>query len=413
MFVAAACSGGGGGDQTPSSSPRAATTTSPRAATTTPTQLAATSTAAPASTATAAAPGAVTQDGYGTEPAFPQLAYDRMIEFALIPGDDGYAVVITQEGRAWRFSLTDAAEEPTLFLNIRDRIISNPGTEEGLLGIAFPPDFQETRRFYIAYSGGPPRQNILARFLAPGDSGDPASEQILIAQDDPFSNHNGGGLEFGPDGYLYMTIGDGGSAGDPLDNGQNTDTLLGKILRIDVSGDAYTSPGDNPFASGGGRPEIWAYGLRNPWRITFDRETGDLWTADVGQGAREEIDLIAPGGNYGWSIVEGDLCFKPASGCDMTGSIPPRAVYGTREDGNCAVTGGYVYRGAALPELRGWYVYGDFCSGVVWAFDTTDEAASPVRLMESGKSISSFAEDAAGELYLMTFNNEVVRLVRR
>ncbi len=336
-----------------------------------------------------------------------------MIEIALIPGDDEHAVVITQDGRAWRFSLGDAAEEPTLFLDIRDSIISGPGNEEGLLGIAFPPDFQQTRRFYVAYSGGPPRQNILARFLALGDTADDASGQILIAQDDPFSNHNGGGLEFGPDGHLYLAMGDGGSGGDPQDNGQNTDTLLGKILRLDISGDTYTSPPDNPFASGGGRPEIFAYGLRNPWRITFDRDTGDLWAGDVGQGTREEVDLVTLGGNYGWSIVEGDLCFQPNTGCDMSGFTPPRATYSTHDAGNCSVTGGYVYRGSALPELDGWYVYGDFCSGVVWAFDTAQPGAVPVRLMESGRSISSFAEDAAGELYLVTFNNEVVRIVRR
>ncbi|MBI5288005.1 MAG: PQQ-dependent sugar dehydrogenase [Chloroflexi bacterium] len=239
------------------------------------------------------------------------------------------------------------------------------------------------------------------------------SEQILIAQADPYSNHNGGGLEFGPDGYLYLGIGDGGSGGDPHDNGQNTGTLLGKVLRIDVSGETYASPPDNPFARGGGRPEIFAYGFRNPWRITFDRETGDLWAGDVGQGDREEIDLVTLGGNYGWSIVEGDRCFKPRNGCDTTGLTPPRIVYETHADGRCAVTGGYVYRGDAMPELRGWYVYGDYCSGTVWALNSEDPAAQPIRLSETGKSIPSFAEDAAGELYLVTFNNEIAKLVHR
>jgi len=354
----------------------------------------------------------VEADGYTTEAAYPQLTFDRMIEIAIIPGDDDHAVVITQSGTAWRFSLEDPSEAPAEFLDVRDRIISDAGNEEGLLGIAFPPDFQQTRRFYVAYDSGPPRQNILSRFLAPGDAADPASEQILIAQDDPYSNHNGGGLEFGPDGYLYLGIGDGGSGGDPHDNGQNTNTLLGKILRIDVSGETYTSPPDNPFASGGGRPEVFAYGFRNPWRITFDRETGDLWAGDVGQGDREEIDLVTRGGNYGWSIMEGDRCFKPATGCDINGLTPPRVVYETHAAGGCAVTGGYVYRGAAMPELRGWYLYGDFCSGIVWALDTEDGAAVPVRLSETGKAIASFAEDEAGELYLVTFNNEIAKLVR-
>lgn len=402
----AGCNGSGDGDKG-TASPSAVVAASG-------TSVPARGTATSANTPAARPPAAdVVADGYATEPAFPQLEFDRMIEIALIPGDDGHGVVVTQGGRAWRFSLTDTTEAPAVFLDIRDRIISDAGNEEGLLGIAFPPDFQQTRRFYAYYSGGPPRQNILSRFLASGDAGDPASEQILIAQDDPFSNHNGGGLEFGPDGYLYLGIGDGGSGGDPQDNGQDTNILLGKILRLDVSGDAYTAPPDNPFAAGGGRAEIFAYGFRNPWRITFDRETGDLWAGDVGQGEREEADLVTLGGNYGWSIVEGDQCFKPREGCDMSGLTPPRAVYGTRDAGNCSVTGGYVYRGAALPELRGWYVYGDFCSGTVWGLDTSDAGAAPVRLMESGKSLSSFAEDAAGELYLVTFNNEVVRVVRR
>lgn len=397
----AACAGDGGGT---------ATVVQTASASTAATQPASTPTAAAAPTVE---PGPVVADGYATAPVFPGLTFDRMIEFNLIPGDEGHAVIIAQDGRAWRFSLTDDAEPPTLYLDIRDRIISNPGNEEGLLGIAFPPDFQLSRRFYVAYSGGPPRENRLSRFLASGDAADPASEQVLIAQEDPFSNHNGGGLEFGPDGYLYLGIGDGGSGGDPMDNGRNTHTLLGKVLRIDVSGDSYTSPPDNPFAGDAGRPEIFAYGFRNPWRITFDRETGDLWTGDVGQNTREEVDLVTRGGDYGWSIVEGDQCFKPPAGCDTTGLVPPRATYGTRDDGNCAVTGGYVYRGTQLPELRGWYVYGDYCSGTVWALDTADPAAAPVRLMESGKTIPSFGEDAGGELYLITFNNQVVRLVRR
>ena len=372
-------------------------------------------TPAATSQATAAAntesPGIVEPGAYTTEQVFPQLDYDRMVEIAAIPGDDDHAVVLTQSGIAYRFSLTDESEERTVFLDIADRIISDPGNEEGLLGIAFPDDYAQTRRFYVYYSAGPPRQNTLSRFTATGDAGDPGSEQKIIAVDDPAGNHNGGGLEFGPDGMLYLGIGDGGRGGDPFGNGQNTNVLLGKIWRIDVSGDTYTIPPDNPFANGGGAPENFAYGLRNPWRITFDTETGDLWTGDVGQGEREEVNLVESGGNYGWNITEGDLCFEPSDGCDRTGLIEPRAAYG-RDDGSCSVTGGYVYHGAAMPELDGWYVYGDYCSGNVWAIDASAIPGEPILISESGLNITSFWQDDAGEIYLITFNGGVQRLVR-
>ena len=375
---------------------------------------AATAEATPPAESTAAPPvGEVVEDGYTTRQAFPQLDYDRMIEFALIPGDEDHAVVITQEGMAYRFSLTDESEEPTVFLDVRDEIIDGADNEEGLLGIAFSPDFATDRRFYVAYSGGPPRQNTLARYTAAGDAADPASAEILLAVDDPFGNHNGGGLEFGPDGYLYLALGDGGSGGDPQGNGQNTNTLLGSIIRLDVSGDAaYAIPPDNPFVSGGGAAEIFAYGFRNPWRITFDRETGDLWTGDVGQGTREEVDLVTAGANYGWNIMEGELCFEPPESCNSDGLVMPRATY-ANEGERCSVTGGYVYRGSDMPELQGWYVYGDYCSGTVWALDTADEAAEPVQLVDTDFGIPSFGEDAAGELYVITFDGSVQRLVRQ
>ncbi len=360
----------------------------------------------PASTAI---PHAVVENAYTITGALPQLTFDRMIEIALIPGDEDHAVVVTQDGVVRRFSLVDENEAPTEFLDIRDRLITDAGEEEGLLGIAFAPDYADSGRFYVDYSAGPPRQNTLARYQAGGEVADRTSEQILIAIDDPFNDHNGGGLEFGPDGYLYWGIGDGGDGGDPLGNGQNTDVLLGKILRLDVSGDTYTIPADNPFANGGGQPEIFAYGLRNPWRITFDRKTGDLWAGDVGQGTREEVDLIESGGNYGWNITEGDICFKPSEDCDRTGLIEPRATY-ANGDGNCSITGGYVYRGQAFPELVGWYIFSDYCSGIIWGLDTDDPDAQPLQLAETGEKIPSFAEDADGELYILTFANKVVQL---
>jgi glucose/arabinose dehydrogenase len=207
---------------------------------------------------------------------------------------------------------------------------------------------------------------------------------------------------------LEFRLKNAAETGDPMGNGQNLDALLGKILRIDVTGDTYTIPSDNPLI-GAGRGEIWAYGLRNPWRITFDRETGDLWAGDVGQNEWEEVNQIVRGGNYGWNVTEGPDCFG-ADDCDTGGLIFPRAYYGGDE--GCSITGGYVYRGTAMPELRGWYVYGDYCTGRVSAVDTSSETSNPVLLIASGDNISSLAEDAEGELYLVTFANEIQRLQR-
>jgi glucose/arabinose dehydrogenase len=220
-------------------------------------------------------------------------------------------------------------------------------------------------------------------------------------------------LAFGPDGMLYMGLGDGGGGGDPHGNGQSTGTLLGKLLRIDVSGDAYTNPEDNPFAGGGGKAEIWAYGLRNPWRFSFDRLTGDLWIGDVGQNSREEIDFQAAGSqggqNYGWNIWEGTRSFEPVA--DPPPTVAPVAEYG-HEDGHCSVTGGYVYRGSAVPDLRGTYVYGDYCSGVVWGLRPAGDAWETRELLRAGARISSFGEDEAGELYLVDHGGALHRIVQ-
>ena len=359
------------------------------------------------------APG-VRENGYTAEQVFPNIAFNGMLGMYPIPGQDGFVAVLTQEGVIYRASTDDASTEPTVFLDIRDRIKDNLQTEEGLLGLAFSPDYLTNAEFYIDYTAGNPRRNVISRFVSKGDAADPASETVILEIQQPYANHNGGALMFGPDGMLYIASGDGGSGGDPQDNGQSLDTMLGKILRIDVSagGEGYAVPPDNPFANGGGLPEIWAYGLRNPWRITFDSETGVLWAGDVGEDATEEIDIIERGGNYGWNIMEGPDCFG-ADECDSSGLMPPRASY-ARTDGNCAVTGGYVYHGDRLPELEGWYIFGDFCSGRVWGFDVTspatDETASPVLLAETERAISSFAVDAAGELYLVTFNNAIYQL---
>jgi glucose/arabinose dehydrogenase len=294
---------------------------------------------------------------------------------------------------------------PEPFLDIRDRLVS--GGEQGLLGLAFHPAFAANGRLFVDYTDLD-GDTVVSEFRVSGsdaERADAASERVLLRIDQPFANHNGGNLVFGPDGYLYVGTGDGGSAGDPFGNGQRLDTLLGKLLRIDVDeeggGAEYAIPPDNPFVGReGARPEIWAYGLRNPWRFTFDRETGDLWIGDVGQGAWEEIDRLGPdeaGANLGWNVMEGAACFSPSSGCDGSGITPPVAVYG--HDEGCSVTGGFVYRGSRWPELEGAYLFADYCSGTIWGLDAA-RPEHPSVLLQTGRTISSFGQDASGELYV-------------
>ncbi|HWQ29069.1 MAG TPA: PQQ-dependent sugar dehydrogenase, partial [Dehalococcoidia bacterium] len=349
--------------------------------------------------------------GYLLAPAIPAATFPSMLAFAVYPGRPGEAVVATQTGQLWVVPLS--GDGPArLFGDVSDRLIPNPGSEEGLLGLAFSPSFERDGLVYLYYSAGPPRRSVLSRFRVVSGVIDPASEQALLEIPQPFANHNGGQIAFGPDGYLYVALGDGGSGGDPLGNAQNLGELLGSILRIDVSGPTgYSVPSDNPFVGvEGARPEIYAYGLRNPWRFSFDRKTGALWAGDVGQNRWEEVDRIVAGGNYGWNIMEGPECFRAAT-CDRTGLMLPRAWYG-REAGACAVIGGYVYRGRAMPELDGWYVYGDFCNGRVWAVNTADDTTPPVLLAETGHAISSFGELPDGELVALTFDRAVFRLER-
>ncbi|MEX2245436.1 MAG: PQQ-dependent sugar dehydrogenase [Dehalococcoidia bacterium] len=388
--VSAACDDGDDGEAPTGTPPAAPSSATPEAVPTTPPDP----------------PGEVVEFGYTTEQVLPEVRFDRMLAMVPIPGDGSHVAIVTQDGFIYRADLADDGSEPQLYLDVSSLIIPNPGDEEGLLGLGFAPDFEATRELYIYYSAGGPRRTVLARYRAPGDAADPASAQVLLEVEQPYPNHNGGALSFGPDGYLYVGLGDGGAGA----NGQSTGVLLGKILRLDISGEGYTSPPDNPFAAGGGRAEIWAYGLRNPWRISFDSATGVLWAGDVGQGEWEEIDRIERGGNYGWNILEGPDCYN-ASDCDLSGKIEPRAAY-THDDG-CSVTGGYVYRGAAIPELGGWYVYADYCFGRVWAFDAASPGGEAVTLMDSGKTISSFGQDPAGELYLVTFDQAIYRIVRQ
>lgn len=289
--------------------------------------------------------------------------------------------------------------------------------ERGLLGLAFAPDFETSGRLYVSYSRRPDGAATLERLtVATPPLGAPAtSGQVLLTIPDVYPNHNGGMLAFGPDGYLYWSTGDGGGAGDPQGNGQNLDSHLGKILRLDVAGATYSVPPTNPFASGGGRPEIWAYGLRNPWRFSFDRATGDLWIADVGQNLMEEINFQpagAPGGrNYGWDGWEGVLPYVPDGSLpDPRGRTFPVLVY-PHTGLDCSVTGGYRYRGAAEPALGGWYLYADFCSGRIWAAtEPRPGVFAGVPVLDSPHLVSSFGEDENGEMYLTHLGGSVHRI---
>lgn len=300
---------------------------------------------------------------------------------------------------------------PTPFLDITDRVGSS-GSEQGLLGLAFHPRYVENGRFYVNYTDRN-GDTVVERYQVSSDPdrADPSTAARVLELDQPAPNHNGGMLLFGPDGYLWIGTGDGGASGDRFGNAQNRRTLLGKMLRLDVDGgEPYAIPPDNPFVGRADtRPEIWAIGLRNPWRYAFDRATGDLWIADVGQNAYEEVDVVpagSPGGlNFGWPIMEGQHCFPTSARCDPSPFVQPVAEYG--REGGCSITGGYVYRGAAYPALQGSYLFGDFCSGRIWTLDRPD--GDTWRLTEQPRQplqISSFGEDEAGELYVTTFSGD-------
>ena len=331
----------------------------------------------------------------------------------LVQAQDGRLLVSEQDGRIWAFGPSGSGVlAATEFLDITGRV-SSRRSEEGLLGLALHPTDEQF--LYVYYSAADPRRSVVSRFTLAADQShvDAGSELVILEVGQPYANHNGGQIAFGHDGYLYIGLGDGGSAGDPLGSGQDTSSLLGSILRIDVSqanpAQPYAIPPDNPFASGGGRGEIWAYGLRNPWRFGFDRDTGELWTGDVGQNRWEEIDLIRRGGNYGWNRLEGNHCFS-ARDCDRTGTIPPVWEYSL--DGQpCSVIGGYVYRGSAIPWLRGVYVYGDFCTGEVFGLRYADgQVIERQRLADTRRRIMSFAEDDSGQLYLLSQKSGIYRL---
>jgi glucose/arabinose dehydrogenase len=322
-------------------------------------------------------------------------------------GDNSGRIFIIEQGGLVKI-IKGGVVLPAPFLDVSGLLKSASG-EQGLLGIAFPPGYGPAKPYmYIDYTGTQGTgDTVIARFTASANSDvvDPASEQTLLTVVQPFTNHNGGQIAFGSDGYLYIGLGDGGSGGDPFKNAQNPGVLLGKLLRIDVGAGTgpYTVPGTNPFVGNAAyRPEIWSLGLRNPWRFSFDRVTGDLYIADVGQNSYEEVDYqpasSVGGENYGWNIMEGLHCYNTAS-CDTMGLTLPLVEY-DHSGGNCSITGGYVYRGAQFPSLQGVYFYGDYCSGRIWGMKRAGTTFSTRLLLDSGMLISTFGEDEAGEIYV-------------
>jgi len=342
-------------------------------------------------------------------PAFPAIELTRVASGFVEPvhvthAGDGSGRLFVVERRGVIRIVRDSGVAPVPFLDISARVRSG-ATEQGLLSVAFPRDFAAKGHFYVDYTGHTGiGDTVIARFALTGspDIADAGSETVLLNVAQPFANHNGGQLAFGPDGMLYIALGDGGSAGDPLGHGQNRASLLGTIVRIDVEAGVapYAIPADNPFGD-----EVWAFGLRNPWRFSFDRATGDLFIADVGQARFEEVNVqpAASGGgeNYGWNIMEGLHCFG-ADACDQRGLTPPVVEYG-REGGNCSVTGGFVYRGSAHPALQGIYLYGDFCSGRIWGLRRIGATWENQLLLETSLRISTFGEDEAGNVYVADY----------
>jgi glucose/arabinose dehydrogenase len=316
--------------------------------------------------------------------------------------------IVEQEGLIWILQNGTRLSEP--FLDLR-QVVNDSANEQGLLGLAFHPDYALTGFFFVNYTGAKGETHI-SRFSRSQDPNraDPGSEIRLLTIDQPYKNHNGGSLVFGPDGYLYIGTGDGGSGGDPLGNGQRLDTLLGKILRLDVdSTEPYTIPNDNPFAQGGGRPEIWAYGLRNPWRFSFDHITGDLYIADVGQSQWEEVNVqlaqSSGGENYGWNLREGAHTYADG----LAAWTDPVAEYSHSE--GCSVTGGEVVRDSRLPAWSGVYLYGDYCTGRIWGLlgDGLGSWSSQL-LYDSSFSISAFGQDSSGRIYLVDQSGGIYRL---
>lgn len=343
---------------------------------------------------------------YGIEEAFPNLTFSRPTDLQSARDGSGRLFVVEQDGVIRVFENDPAVKAGAVFLDLRSRV-NTGGNEMGMLGLAFHPEFRSNREFFVDYTASKDGKRItrVARFTAPAkqSGGISSSEETVIEIDQPYSNHNGGQVAFGPDGMLYIAMGDGGAGGDPQGNAQNLNSLLGKLLRIDVSKHPFANPADNPFRNS----SVYAYGLRNPWRFSFDRANGQLWCGDVGQNTYEEIDIIEKGQNYGWDCREGKHPYQPAgerSGpCkDAQQLVDPVWEYGRSE--GISITGGYVYRGKALPDLVGWYVYADYGSGNIWALRMENGEAVNRLLTHADILISTFGVDEHDELYICAHN---------
>lgn len=403
LLVAALLVACSSGDPTPEPTARATPTVAP---------------SVPASAAPSVEPTDTPESAPATIPPIadepPALALELVGDAIVAPvgitaAPGGWLLVSEQRGRV--LALDPDSGEQAEVVNLSDRIRS--GGEQGLLGLALHPDWPADARAFVHYSDA--SGNTVISVLSGAQSGDgpptldPGSERVLLQVTQPYTNHNGGQLSFGPDGYLYIGLGDGGSGGDPHGHGQNPATLLGSILRVDASGDAFAIPPDNPFADGGGAPEVFLIGLRNPWRFSFDPLTDLLWIGDVGQGSFEEINRVDPatdgGANLGWNLMEGAHCY--VSGCSPDGLVLPVTEYG--RDLGCSVTGGYVYRGSAIADLAGWYLFGDYCSGNVFGVRSDATATTAPRvLIASFARISAFGEGTDGELYLADINGGAI-----
>jgi glucose/arabinose dehydrogenase len=369
-------------------------------------------------------------DGTATPPAAPAPGsitltkvvggLDKPVFVTSARDGSGRLFIVEQTGRIRILDGGRLRSSP--FLNLSASV--SKGSEQGLLGLAFHPRFSTNRRFFVNYTNTS-GDTVIREYRA--SATDPnrvasGSGRTIIRINQPYANHNGGMIAFGRDGYLYIGTGDGGSGGDPGNRAQNKGSLLGKMLRINVNGSTstrnYLIPSSNPYVGKPGRNEIWQRGLRNPWRWSFDRSTGNLWIGDVGQRRYEEVDRAVRtssgpgrGVNWGWRVMEGRHCYLPSSGCNRTGKKLPLVEYSHASNGRCAVTGGYVYRGSAVAALRGWYVYGDYCSGEIFAVAAgASSPASPVRLLDTGLLISSFGESAGGELYVVDLAGTLYRV---
>jgi glucose/arabinose dehydrogenase len=340
------------------------------------------------------------------EPLFPSLPnIDKVTSLVQAPNDDNYWYATHQPGKIFRFKNDVNANKLDEVLNIKDRV-DDSSNEMGLLGITFHPSFPNNPYVYLNYTGrntNNEKETRISRFeVSTKGSMNPKSELILLRFNQPYSNHNGGDLTFGKDGYLYIATGDGGSGGDPQANGQNTHNLLGKILRINVdkisAGKNYTIPTDNPFAASGGAPEIYAYGLRNPWRISFDKLTSQLWVADVGQNTWEEVNLVERGGNYGWGDMEGEFCFSDRPSCSTKNKILPLASI-NHTTGVCSITGGFVYRGAQHPKAQGKYFFTDYCLNIMKSITLDGGKVSITDHGKTPENVVTFAQSNQGEIY--------------